>query len=64
MNGAQSRTVTLQQPLPVYVYYSTALAEPDGTVRFFEDIYGLDRVLERDRDRELFGLPPKTKREE
>ncbi|WP_232470530.1 MULTISPECIES: L,D-transpeptidase family protein [Methylococcus] len=47
MNGAQSRTVTLQQPLPVYVYYSTALAEPDGTVRFFEDIYGLDRVLEQ-----------------
>lgn len=47
MNGAQSRTVTLKQPLPVYTYYSTALAEPDGTVRFFEDIYGLDRVLEQ-----------------
>ncbi len=47
MNGAQSRTVTLKQPLPVYIYYSTVLAEPDGTVRFFEDIYGLDRVLEQ-----------------
>ncbi|QJD30802.1 L,D-transpeptidase family protein [Methylococcus geothermalis] len=47
MNGAQSRTVTLKQPLPVYIYYSTVLAEPDGTVRFFEDIYGLDLVLER-----------------
>ncbi|MEW6037992.1 MAG: L,D-transpeptidase family protein [Pseudomonadota bacterium] len=47
MNGAQSRTVTLKQPLPVYIYYSTVLAEPDGSVEFFEDIYGLDRVLEQ-----------------
>lgn len=47
MNGAQSRTVMLKQPLPVYIYYSTVLAEPDGTVEFFEDIYGLDRVLEQ-----------------
>lgn len=47
MNGAQSRTVTLKQPLPVFLYYSTALAEPDGAVEFFEDIYGLDGVLEQ-----------------
>ena len=37
--------VNLSQPLDVYVLYTTAVAEPDGRVRFFQDLYGHDARL-------------------
>ena len=39
------RQVSLSTPLDVYVLYGTAVADLDGTVRFFRDIYGHDERL-------------------
>ncbi len=39
--------VALQQPIPVVISYSTAVARPDGTISFYEDIYRHDVALER-----------------
>jgi murein L,D-transpeptidase YcbB/YkuD len=38
--------VTLQTTLPVSVTYLTATADEDGTVHFFDDIYGYDKQLD------------------
>lgn len=40
-------TVDLDEPVPVYVAYFTALASDDGQITFFRDIYGLDAILLR-----------------
>jgi murein L,D-transpeptidase YcbB/YkuD len=40
------KMVTLKRPIPVYIFYSTVLADKDGQVSFYEDIYGHDRKLE------------------
>lgn len=37
-----TQDVTLQKPTPVHVTYFTAMAEPDGTIKTFGDIYGHD----------------------
>lgn len=47
MNGDQTIQVNLDKPIPVLILYSTAVVEPDGEVRFFRDIYGLDAELEK-----------------
>jgi L,D-transpeptidase YcbB len=39
--------VTLPKPIPVLILYTTAVVEPDGEVRFFDDIYGYDAELKR-----------------
>lgn len=46
MAGRTPRTVTLKQPIPVYIFYSTVLADRDGRASFYQDIYGHDRTLE------------------
>lgn len=46
MNGDKTRTVTLKSPLPVYIFYATALAEENGEVRYYQDIYGHDQILQ------------------
>jgi murein L,D-transpeptidase YcbB/YkuD len=45
MNGSKPKTVTLKHPVPVYIFYSTVLADEAGTVSFYDDIYGHDLVL-------------------
>jgi murein L,D-transpeptidase YcbB/YkuD len=45
MNGSKPKTVTLKHPVPVYIFYSTVLADEEGTVSFYDDIYGHDLVL-------------------
>lgn len=45
MNGDSTYRVTLTRPLAVAVFYTTAVAMPDGTARFYPDVYGLDREL-------------------
>jgi L,D-transpeptidase YcbB len=49
VEGAMAATgttrVLLTRPMPVVVFYTTAVAAPDGTIRFFEDVYGHDREL-------------------
>jgi L,D-transpeptidase YcbB len=47
MNGSQQLQVNLDKPIPVLIFYATAVVEPDGEVEFFEDIYGHDADLER-----------------
>jgi murein L,D-transpeptidase YcbB/YkuD len=39
--------VPLARPIRVLILYGTALAKEDGTVQFFEDIYGHDEPLAR-----------------
>lgn len=45
MNVGAPHRVTLTQPVPVHLIYTTAVAREDGTVAFFEDIYKLDAAL-------------------
>jgi RNA polymerase-binding protein DksA len=47
MNGDRTFRVDLPAAVPVFIYYTTAIVRHDGTVEFFEDIYGLDDVLAR-----------------
>jgi murein L,D-transpeptidase YcbB/YkuD len=41
----ETKYIELRQPLPVYVLYRTAIANPDGTVQFRSDVYGRDMRL-------------------
>jgi len=41
-----SRTVSLSEPLPIYLVYRTVLVKDDGTVQFRPDIYGYDTQQE------------------
>lgn len=47
MDGLPSRRVNLPRPLPVVIYYATAIVRPERGVEFYEDIYGHDARLER-----------------
>lgn len=43
--GPERQRVNLPRPVPVYLLYTTAVVEADGTVHFYEDIYGHDARL-------------------
>lgn len=59
MEGEQTVRVELERPVPVLIFYSTAVAREDGTVHFFDDVYRLDAALERALDRSRAQrLPP------
>jgi len=45
MNGEDNVTVKLNQPVPVFIVYATALAYENGEVHFYDDIYGHDAAL-------------------
>lgn len=45
-SGPDNRRVTLTTPVPVLIFYVTAVVEEDGSVHFFDDIYGFDKRLE------------------
>jgi murein L,D-transpeptidase YcbB/YkuD len=45
--GRNARQVFVTNPLPVYILYGTVFAAPDGTIRFYDDVYKLDAALER-----------------
>lgn len=45
-SGKQS-TALLAQPLPVVLFYTTAIVDAAGKVRFVSDVYGLDARLEQ-----------------
>lgn len=40
-----TRTISLDESLPVYVLYRTAIADADGAVNFVPDVYGRDQRL-------------------
>ena len=47
MNGDDNnKTYNLKTPLPVVIGYFTANGDEDGSVHFFDDIYGYDKELE------------------
>ncbi|PXW99444.1 murein L,D-transpeptidase YcbB/YkuD [Sphaerotilus hippei] len=45
MERGESRTLRLDEPLPVLIAYGTALVK-HGRIHFFDDLYGLDRLLD------------------
>jgi murein L,D-transpeptidase YcbB/YkuD len=45
-SGSDNRQVNLAVKIPVLILYVTAVAEEDGTVHFFDDIYGHDKRLD------------------
>jgi murein L,D-transpeptidase YcbB/YkuD len=48
MNGGpDNKTVSLKTPLPIVIFYATALVEEDGHVHFFDDIYGYDAEMQK-----------------
>jgi murein L,D-transpeptidase YcbB/YkuD len=47
MNDDKTIQVILHQPIPVLIIYNTAEVEPDGEVRFFDDIYHYDSALKK-----------------
>jgi murein L,D-transpeptidase YcbB/YkuD len=44
-SGKDNRQVNLTVKIPVLILYVTAVAEEDGSIHFFDDIYGHDRRL-------------------
>jgi murein L,D-transpeptidase YcbB/YkuD len=42
MRGGRERSLSLPEPIPVYITYETARADADGTVCFWPDVYGHD----------------------
>ncbi len=44
-SGPDNQQVNLSKPIPVVIVYLTAIAEEDGEVYFYDDIYGLDGSL-------------------
>ena len=45
--GKDNVQVNLPQPIPVLILYVTAVPAPDGSVLFFDDIYGHDAELRK-----------------
>lgn len=46
MQSDARETVRLPQPVPVVLFYTTVMVEPNGAVYFLPDIYGLDAILD------------------
>ena len=53
IESAETKTVHLDQPLPVFMLYWTAFVRFDGTVDFREDIYNRDQPILKDLDGEF-----------
>jgi murein L,D-transpeptidase YcbB/YkuD len=47
MARTTEKAVPLRKPIPVVIFYTTVIARRDGTIEFFEDLYGHDKALER-----------------
>jgi len=46
MGGKKPERVDLAAPMPVLVFYTTAIGGPGGQVRFYPDVYGHDALLD------------------
>ena len=45
--GKNNLTVNLEKPVPLLIFYATALVRPNGEIHFYRDIYGHDAELEK-----------------
>ena len=45
-NGQDNHQINLKQPLPIVIFYLTAIQSEDGHTHFFNDIYGYDQKLQ------------------
>jgi murein L,D-transpeptidase YcbB/YkuD len=59
MVAGKTSTATLTQPLPVVIFYTTAIVDAAGRVLFQPDIYGFDRRLEQ----ALHARQPRSRRD-
>jgi L,D-transpeptidase YcbB len=46
-SGADNRTVSLKTPLPIDIFYLTAIVVDNDEVHFFDDIYGYDSEMQQ-----------------
>jgi L,D-transpeptidase YcbB len=46
MARSRTQTVQLTKPVPVLIFYSTAVVEEDGRVLFLPDVYGYDKPMD------------------
>jgi murein L,D-transpeptidase YcbB/YkuD len=46
-DGPDNKTVSLKTPLPIVIFYLTAIASEDGHTHFFDDIYGYDDEMQK-----------------
>jgi L,D-transpeptidase YcbB len=46
-SGPDNRTVSLKTPLPIVIFYLTAIVVDDDEVHFFDDIYGYDSEMQQ-----------------
>jgi murein L,D-transpeptidase YcbB/YkuD len=54
LKAPRAQRVQVDPPVPVFIFYTTAIVRADEGVEFYPDIYGLDQKLER----ALAGDPP------
>jgi len=45
--GPDNHQVNLKSPIPVVIFYVTAIAAEDGHTHFFDDLYGYDQKLQQ-----------------
>ncbi len=50
MHTGKPTSVNLSEPVPVLIFYTTAVVEPGGRILFLPDVYGHDRALQRALD--------------
>jgi murein L,D-transpeptidase YcbB/YkuD len=46
-NGPDNRQINLKTPIPIVIFYVTAIAAEDGHTHFFNDLYGYDQKLQQ-----------------
>jgi L,D-transpeptidase YcbB len=46
-NGPDNKTVSLKTPLPIVIFYLTAIVDEDDEVHFFDDIYRYDEEMQK-----------------
>jgi L,D-transpeptidase YcbB len=51
MSGTATQQINLAHPIPVLIVYGTVIVTEDGTVHFYDDIYGHDATLEKVLDK-------------
>jgi murein L,D-transpeptidase YcbB/YkuD len=60
MEPGQSQTVTLKAPIPVVLFYTTAIADANGQAIFSPDVYRRDPMLEKLLGQHGKVVPTKT----